>query len=503
MAQDNDDNKPLDSVREWLAREPPNAAERAESIEKLDLQLDEVLDLSRRLAHNLAGRPDAWGDPQVLALQAQLAGLRGALLQRWIDLVVAVRLSGTRLKPEVRATFRRTESRGPNWDEIRDRPTNEYPVARGPSGPFVQVDDGQRLRLQAALSGQFAAVANPTVFPLQLAQTVRAELGDLPQVIDSEEALRSELKLLVRCTRPERQEAWRSLPADVQVPIIAHIAARARRLQEPATAQLLGQLDVDRQIETLFNALSRYTKEEAPGFVYGLARSHGARGESWTKDAADHLATLNELIAVRAEPAKANPEREIAKLEGLLTDDAGDDAVVAQLDAVLAAGVAKTDPRLVRMCGPKLELLGKHARFKPLRKAIKEADEVDDAPERQAGPPAEWAFWPHVRGKRAAIIGGDPREEPRARIEAAFEFAGLTWEGIDQVRQVDTLCNQVRSGSVDFVILLQSLINHSVCGKIVDACRSAKVPFAAVERGYGVERIRMAIEQDLGKRLDG
>ncbi|MBM4343584.1 MAG: hypothetical protein FJ100_09435 [Deltaproteobacteria bacterium] len=503
MASDNDDKKPLDSVREWLAKEAPSATERAEAIDKIDLQLDEVLDLSRRLAHNLAGRPDAWGDSQVQALQEQLAGLRGELVQRWIDLVVAIRLSGTRLKPEVRPTFRRTESRGPVRDEARDRPTNEYPVARGPSGPFVQVDDSQRQRLQAALSGQFSAVTGPTVFPAQLAQAVRAELGEPPTLLDGEEAIKNELKLLVRCTRPERQEAWRSLPADVQVPIIAHIAARARRLQEPVTAPLLAQLDVDRQIETLFNALSRYSKEEAPGFVYGLARSHGARGESWTKDAQDHLATLNELIAVRAEPVKANPEREIAKLEGLLNDEADDEAVVAQLDVVFGAGVAKNDPRLVRMCRKKLDLLGKHARFKPLRKAIKEADEVDEATERQAGPGPDWVFWPHVRGKRAAIIGGDPREEPRSRIEAAFEFASLGWEGIDQVRQVETLCNQVRSGGVEFVILLQSFINHSVCGKIVDACRSAKVPFAAVERGYGVERIRLAIEQDLAKRVEG
>ncbi len=500
MASDKDDHKPLDGVRQWLAKEAPSATERAEAIDKLDLQLDEVLDVSRRLAHNLAGRPDAWGDPQVQALQAELAGLRGELLQRWIDLVVAVRLSGTRLRPEVRPTFRRIESRGPNWDDIRDRPTNEYPAARASSGSYVQLDDGQRQRLQAALSGQHAAAVAPSVFPLQLAQAVRAELGDMPTTIDSEEALRAELKVLVRCTRPERQEGWRSLPPDVQVPIIAHIAARARRLQEPMIAPLLAQLDVDRQIETLFNALSRYTKEEAPGFVYGLARSHGARGESWTRDAQDHLAMLNELIAVRAEPTKANPEREIAKLEGMLQDEAEDDAIVEQLDAVLAAGAGKTDLRLVRMCRKKLDLLGKHARFKPLRKAIKEADEVDEAPERQAGPPPEWPLWAQVRGKRAAIIGGDPREEPRARIEAAFEFASLTWEGIDQVRQVETLCTQVRSGGVDLVILLQSLINHSVCGKIVDACRSAKVPFAAVERGYGVERIRLAIEQDLGKR---
>lgn len=503
----------IESVREWLAAEAPSLADRADAVERIDLELDELLDVSRRFAAALAGRAEVWDAAAVRQLEAELAEKRRELIDRWVQAVLAVRLTGVRLRPENRQQLRRGEARAHSgMFEARDRNSGAFEArertssdlvvpAMSPSGSYLQLDDSQRQRLQAALSGQFPAVtAAPQVFPAQLAQAVRAELGEVPPALDNEEAVRAELKLLVRCTRPERQDGWRSLPPDVQVSIIAHLAARARCLQEPPAAQILTQLDVDRQIETLFNALSRYTKEEAPGFVYGLARSHGARSESWHKDAMEHLNMLNELIAVRAEPAKANPEREIAKLEQMLADEAGDDAVVEQLDAVLAAGVTKTDARLVRLCRPKLELLGKHARFKPLRKAIKEVDESDENPDKQTGPAADWPHWAAVRGKRAALIGGEPREEPRARIQAAFEFAALSWESIDQVRQIDALANQIRSGGVDFMIILQSFVNHSVCGKIVDACRSAKVPFAAVERGYGVERIRLAIEQDLGKR---
>ncbi|MSQ82574.1 MAG: hypothetical protein EXR77_06605 [Myxococcales bacterium] len=503
MNSDSSTVKTLEIVREWLAREPAAAVDHAEVIERIDLELDELLDASRRFAHAIAGRADCWQDAKVIDIQQQLADRRRELMARWIDAVVSLRLGGVRLKPEIRPTFRRGESRPAAVDgELRDRITGEYgAVARSPSGPFVAVDEFKRHRLQAQLSGQYAAVvAPPPVFSLPLAQSVRAELGEIPAALDTDEAVRTELKLLVRCTRPERQETWRSLPADVQVPVIAHLAARARCLQEPPALPILTLLDVDRQIENLFNALSRYTKEEAPGFVYGLARSHGSRSDSWLKDAQDHLTLLNELIAVRAEPTKPNPEREIAKLEALLAEDGGDDPIIEHLDAVIAAGVARTDPRLVRICRPKLELLGKHARFKPLRKAIKEGDEIEEAPDRQTGPAADWAHWSAVRGKRAALIGGDPREDARARIEHCFEFAGLSWEGIDQVRQVDALANQIRAGGVEFVIVLQSYINHAVCGKIVDACRGAKVPFASVERGYGVERIRLAIEQDLGKR---
>ena len=492
----------LDRARKWLATEQPSLATRTEQLDKLDLELDELLDVARRLAAAIAARPELWQDTSVLQMQAQLAQHREALVDRWVQAALALRLAGVRIRPEQRAasrsgTFRAVSTEG----DVRDR-TAQHDAPYTVTGRHVMVDDDQRQRLQARLSGQFPIVTREAQpYSPALGQAVRAELGELPATLDGEEAVRNELRLLVRATRPERQESWRSMPADAQVFLIAHLAARARRLQEPPAAPILLNLDVDRQVEALFNTLSRYTKEEAPGFVYGLARFHGARGESWLHDAQDQLTQLSANLEVRTEPGKANPERELAKLEGLLHEGASDEAVTEQLDAAVAAGVSRTDARMVRLCRDKLELLGKLGRFKALRKAIKEADETDEAPEKQAGPLPDWPYWPLVRGKRGAIIGGDPREESRARIAQAFDLASLTWEGIDQVRQVETLATQIRGGGIDLIVILQSFINHAMCGKIVDACRSAKVPFAAVERGYGVERVRLAIEHDIGKRV--
>ena len=493
----------LDNIRQWLSTEQPSASSRTETLERIDLELDELLDVARRMAVAVATKPELWQDGTVNQLQAQLTEQRQRLVQKWVDAALALRLAGVRLRPELRQIGRSGSFRVTSPDiDARDRPQPGDPAYAAVSGRHVVVDDEQRLRLQARLSGQFPAVGRePPVYSLAVAQAVRVELGELPPLLDNEDTVRAELRLLVRVTRPERQESWRSIPPDAQVFLIAHLAARARRLQEPPAAPILVGLDSDRQVETLFNALSRYTKDEAPGFVYGLARFHGARGESWLSDAQEQLQQFSASIEVHVEPPKTNPEREVAKLEALLAEGVADEALLEQLDAVVAAGVSRTDARLVRLCRDKLELLGKHARFKALRKAIKEGDECEDAPEKQAGPPPEWPYWPMVRHKRGAIIGGDPREESRARIAQAFDLASLTWEGIDQVRQVEALANQIRSGGVDLVVILQSFINHAMCGKIVDACRSAKVSFAAVERGYGVERIRLAIEQDLSKRL--
>jgi len=495
MVDDLDAPTALDRARQWLTGDAGAPADRAEALDRHDLELDEILDVSRRLALAIAGRPELWGDPALQALSADLTRQRDAAVARWIEIAVPLRLSGVRLRAEPR---RAAIAGRPPAGDGRDRGDPAWAV----SGRHVVIDDGYRQRIQAALSGQYPAVSREVaLFSPQAVQAARAELADLPAAIDSEDQVRAEFRALVRLSRPERQDTWRSFPDDLQVALVAHLAARARRLQEPALAAWLANADADRQLEIVFNALSRYTKDAQPGFVHGLARTHEPKSGSWLKDAQDYLAALDAWVEPRTEPAPANPEREIGRLEALIAEGADDSAIVDQLDAAVTAGVVRTDRRLVRLLRPKLELLGRHARFKALRKAIKDADETDDAPDRQAGPAADWPCWPYVRGKRAAIVGGDPREDARSRIQAAFELASLAWEAIDAVRQVEALATQIRSGNVDLVILIQSLINHSMCGKIVDACRSAKVPFAAVERGYGVERIRLAIEQDVSRRF--
>lgn len=53
---------------------------------------------------------------------------------------------------------------------------------------------------------------------------------------------------------------------------------------------------------------------------------------------------------------------------------------------------------------------------------------------------------------------------------------------------------RIESGSIDLVILLQNLINHSAADSLVGACKAAGVPFV-LSQGYGVSGVRAAIEK--------
>jgi hypothetical protein len=108
--------------------------------------------------------------------------------------------------------------------------------------------------------------------------------------------------------------------------------------------------------------------------------------------------------------------------------------------------------------------------------------------------PVDWPAWPAVRGKHAAIAGGTPREERRIKLERAFALAELDWPEIANPRKVEGLVRRIESGTVDLVILIQNLINHSAADSLVDACKAASVPLVLTQ-GYGISGLRAALEK--------
>ena len=94
------------------------------------------------------------------------------------------------------------------------------------------------------------------------------------------------------------------------------------------------------------------------------------------------------------------------------------------------------------------------------------------------------------------MIGGDPRPERRDRLREVFEFEELEW--LETSPRLDEhLASRIRGGSVDFVILLHRFIRHRVSEKLVPICKILNVPWVGVDRGYGVESIRLSIERFL------
>ncbi len=298
---------------------------------------------------------------------------------------------------------------------------------------------------------------------------------------------------------------WPSLPREVQQALVGHVVCRARRLQDEAQPD---HLDINQinELDRIFSVMTAYSKREQPGFVFGLMRSHFPSQGNWRHDAANWLSVLEKMAATPV--SEDNPERAIDHLRDILsrnpTDDEGVEQLLDAVTAVLDAGVAVDDPRLIRLVAPRLEDLKTQARFKRLRKAIRDAESTAEEAEAEfqaelalplREPPEGWPLRETVRGRNAVIIGGDLREEARARIQDAFDLASLEWVTTEHTRHIQAVADRVNAGTVNLVILLRRFIGHDVDRIILPACRSAGIAWVSVDRGYGISQIRSAMDR--------
>jgi hypothetical protein len=107
---------------------------------------------------------------------------------------------------------------------------------------------------------------------------------------------------------------------------------------------------------------------------------------------------------------------------------------------------------------------------------------------------ADWPWWSQVRGKRAVLVGGSPREPYRQRLIEVFGFSSLDW--VDgHVRRISKLASRVAHRGVDLILVVSAFISHKSSGKIVNACKQQGVTFAVLERGHGVLAVRRALER--------
>ena len=243
--------------------------------------------------------------------------------------------------------------------------------------------------------------------------------------------------------------------------------------------------------------LTGFSKREQPGFVFGLMRSHSPVTDSWWNDARKWWRDLAELAPGEV---TLNPEKALdAFAESIAAGEKASERE-ARLTDVLEAGVNAEDPRLVTLVMDQGEILGRKARYKRLRKAVRDALEADMVSEqdlRTPGPPESWPLWDQVRGRRAAIIGGDSREHARVRMEEAFQLTETTWITTDHSRHLQTLKDAIEGGRYDLVIVLRRFIGHDVDRVVLPAAKAHEVPWVIVDRGYGITQIQAAFERFL------
>jgi len=369
------------------------------------------------------------------------------------------------------------------------------PIPHSPPATLASLNALAGLKAHVEGGGGFRVQAPPTDWPVRLAE----QLNELLPAREPEADLAAVLRVV------DAMEKWRILPPEVQATLIGLLAARLRFLQEQAV------IASDRRLDFAFGTLSAYVKRARPGYVYGLARWHQPNRESWENDAE---ALFERLSAMLPTPVEAEPSarRKIEVIEGLVREastcpEEVRSAVEAQLRrevlAAFAAGVQARNSRLVRMLVPVAGAF-EGQEFRSLRRAIRDemdaarADEAEDAGIEEPELPADWAWWPFTKDQRALIVGGDPREPNRLRLERAFGFSELEWVGAEYKRNnLHGVRDRVRSGRVDLVLLLTRFTGHDADQIIIPACREMNVGFVCVPHGYGVVRVRQAIERFL------
>lgn len=371
-------------------------------------------------------------------------------------------------------------------------PLGRIDTPRPVAAPPAAAVDLSGLQAQVVPAWTRATQAPPRVdtpSPADIA-AIQSPLAVHPATLADRPALSAELDRIGAAITPHLTGLWLRQPRGVQQALVGHIVARARHIQDELDPELLDPArtpDLDR----VFSQLTAFSKREQPGFVFGLMRAHTPQHGSWDADARAWWTRLERELG----PA-ANPERALdAVAEATALGD--DEAIAAAVGAALDAGVDPDDARLVGYTEDHIEALRHSARFKKLRRAIRASLNTAEAPSPSApaGPPADWPFWEVVRGKRAAVIGGDLREDARARIKEAFGFSMLDWVTTDHARHIQILASAIQGGTIEFVILLRRFIGHDVDRIVIPACRAADVPWVSVERGYGVNQITLAIER--------
>ena len=287
-------------------------------------------------------------------------------------------------------------------------------------------------RLQT--DGLHKLTAPPSEHPASILGRLVRQVG-APRDSSSLLGATEELDALDDVSADPEERGWHLLARDTQRLWVSALVARARALK---ASSVLSDAQRDR-LRIVLKRFPVWSAQHRPGYVHGLALDHTPKGGSWTEDARE--------------------------LWQALADDAVDDGTFAG--------------------APRRELT-------PRPPASSGGQALTTTPEELL--PVDWYAWPAVRGKRAVLVGGTPREDARVRLERAFALVELSWLEPANPRRVDAVVRRIAGGTIDFVLLIQNLIDHAAADSLVRTCKAGAVPFALTQ-GYGVGAVRSALEK--------
>ncbi|GIW85853.1 MAG: hypothetical protein KatS3mg108_0177 [Isosphaeraceae bacterium] len=293
---------------------------------------------------------------------------------------------------------------------------------------------------------------------------------------------------------------------------------RQRRLQSLPPEEL--GPDASTTLQQIFHRLIGLSKQYEPGHIDAFRREFQTDWDQFIAEHEQGLRRAIETVRQRRETERRRAEQQtliqdrrqqsqeaarealdelrFLTARGELAEGSPElDAFLDALDRALA-GLAPSDPELLELVRPHADHLTGGS-YRALRKHLARLEQ-DDARTRE-----EEAFRDSIRdvrdrtrGLRCVIIGGSPREERRRKLESLLELAELDWEPHEDKRPaaLESLRERVRGGSVDLVLIIKTLVGHTVTETLRPACDDADIPCVHVD-GYGEQAIAEALRRIL------
>ncbi|MCU0656733.1 MAG: hypothetical protein MUF64_16215 [Polyangiaceae bacterium] len=438
---------------------PPSDDELSDQIRLVEAALLENQQLGYQIHAHLTRYPeqlaearsvlDAWNKEQ------------GLLMQKLGELMLEWRRRGgnfdlrKRGEPKVAPAPRpRVEEPKDEEDEEDEEEEKGEDKEEAPSSPRTEetrvTSEDLRAWREQLLKKQTAPVVRPTEVPEHRQRAVLLSLmnsiGEIRE-LNSMVNIVDEVDGLEQITSAESRTQWALMSKPMQRVWLSMLVARTRAVKDATTTNPA----LRERIKAFILQFPAYAKTYQPGYVNGLQVSHNPERGSWRDDALHFWAQLRPLTVAPPEP---EPEPEEPH----------------ETTSVPASTIVASAPS---------------------------QETEDDGPAIDS----QWPLWSLVRDKRGILLGGEPREPARVRLENAFAMAELEWIPGDNPRRLDSVVERVGQNKVDIVFVLQQWTAHKVTNKLIDACKNSGVPWALVS-SYSIKSIRAGLDRFLGANRD-